>query len=64
MIYFWTVAAGMALVFAVREALRADDICQKKSDNLFEKLQPKFEAGLGAHPMPVGSHPNEINYLE
>jgi hypothetical protein len=62
MIYFGTVAAGLAIVFAIREALhvRAQLICQKQSDRLLEELQPKFDVAHGAYLMPVSPHPNEI----
>lgn len=66
MIFPWIVAASLAIVFAVREALqaRAYLICCEKSDQLFEKLQSKFDVGPGACAIPAGSHPNEINHLD
>jgi hypothetical protein len=66
MFYLCAIAAGWAIIWTVRDASKARDelICRKNSDNLFEKLQPKFGHSLSRDARQAGLPSSEKHSVD
>ena len=65
MVYLWIVVAGLAIIWALIDALtlKSELHGRQKSDQLFEKLQPKFTSSVEANPPGVDPPPRELQPL-
>jgi hypothetical protein len=66
MVYLWIIVAGLAIIWAVLDclALKSELNGRQKSDELFEKLQPKFNSSVAGIATRVDLSAPEIDKLE